>query len=45
MSAPCEVIAQKTAGNSLGIFERYLTVGVFLCILAGIGLGSVLPQP
>ena len=46
MSAPpCEVVAQKTAGNPMGVFERYLTVWVFLCILTGIGLGSVLPQP
>ncbi len=27
------------------MFERYLTLWVFLCILAGIGLGSILPQP
>ncbi len=45
MSAPCEVVVRQAAGNPLGVFERYLTLWVFLCILAGIGLGSVLPQP
>lgn len=30
-------------GQGLGFFERYLTVWVFLCILAGIGLGKVAP--
>ena len=27
----------------MGVFERYLTVWVFLCIAAGIGLGQVFP--
>lgn len=45
MSAPCEV-AQKTAANlPLTVFERYLTLWVFVCILAGVGLGQVLPAP
>lgn len=30
-------------GGALGFFERYLTVWVVLCILAGIGLGKVAP--
>ncbi|HYQ90874.1 MAG TPA: ACR3 family arsenite efflux transporter [Candidatus Competibacteraceae bacterium] len=29
----------------MGMFERYLTLWVFLCILAGIGLGSIVPEP
>ncbi len=29
----------------MSAFERYLTVWVLLCILAGIGLGQVLPEP
>lgn len=29
----------------LGIFERYLTLWVALCIIAGIVLGSVAPAP
>ena len=28
-----------TAGAGIGFFERYLTVWVFLCIVAGIALG------
>jgi arsenite transporter len=31
------------SGKELGFFERYLTVWVILCILAGIGLGKVAP--
>ncbi len=31
------------SGKGLGFFERYLTVWVLLCILAGIGLGKVAP--
>ena len=27
----------------MGLFERYLTVWVFLCILAGVGLGHLIP--
>jgi ACR3 family arsenite transporter len=30
---------------SLGTFERYLTIWVALCILAGIGLGRLFPGP
>jgi ACR3 family arsenite transporter len=32
------------AGGKLSFFERYLTVWVFLCIIAGIGLGKTFPQ-
>ena len=43
MSVTCE-ISQKTAADSpMGIFERYLTLWVGLCILAGIALGYLLP--
>jgi ACR3 family arsenite transporter len=31
--------------EGLGVFERYLTLWVALCILAGIALGAVLPGP
>ena len=39
---------QKTAGKQaavapMSVFERYLTVWVFLCIVAGIALGHFLP--
>jgi ACR3 family arsenite transporter len=43
MSAQCEVTVKRTSGAPMGIFERYLTVWVFLCILAGIGLGHRFP--
>jgi len=33
-----------TAALAIGFFERYLTVWVGLCILAGIALGQLLPQ-
>lgn len=43
MSVTCEV-SQKTAVDSpMGIFERYLTLWVGLCILAGIALGHLFP--
>ncbi|AFY79078.1 arsenical-resistance protein [Pleurocapsa sp. PCC 7327] len=31
------------AGSNLSFFERYLTLWVFLCILAGIALGRIFP--
>jgi arsenite transporter len=36
--------ASRPTGSPLGIFERYLTVWVALCILAGILLGLALPN-
>ncbi|GGC44637.1 hypothetical protein GCM10011504_23800 [Siccirubricoccus deserti] len=29
---------------ALGLFERYLTLWVALCIIAGIGLGQAMPD-
>ncbi|MSO91149.1 MAG: ACR3 family arsenite efflux transporter [Acetobacteraceae bacterium] len=29
----------------MGVFERYLSLWVALCIVAGVGLGSVVPEP
>ena len=43
MSAQCEVTAKVAAGAQLSTFERYLTVWVFLCIIAGIALGQLFP--
>lgn len=47
MSAQCEVTAKRVAGTSMSapmsVFERYLTVWVFACIVVGIALGQVLP--
>ena len=44
MSIQCETTAKKSAGAAMGFFERYLTLWVTLCIVAGIGLGHLLPQ-
>ena len=43
MSAQCEVTAKIAAHAPMSVFERYLTVWVFLCIVAGITLGQTLP--
>ena len=44
MHTPCEVTAPAASPAPMNVFERYLTVWVFLCILAGIGLGQVAPD-
>src|SRR5512135_3836095 len=44
MSVQCEVTAKAAAGAPMSVFERYLTVWVFLCIVAGIALGQLFPQ-
>ena len=43
MSAQCEVTAKQAAGTPMSVFERYLTVWVLLCIVAGIALGQLMP--
>ena len=43
MSAQCEITAKLAANAPMSVFERYLTVWVFLCIVAGIALGQLLP--
>ena len=43
MSAPGEIAANRAAGNPISFFERYLTVWVALCIVAGIALGQWFP--
>ena len=43
MSVQCEVIAKEEAGEIMGIFERYLSLWVFLSIIIGIALGHFLP--
>lgn len=45
MSGQCDVVARKEVGAEMGFFERWLTLWVGLCIVAGIGLGHVLPGP
>lgn len=43
MSAQCASTAKTAAGVPLGFFERYLSVWVFLCIVAGISIGQLFP--
>lgn len=45
MKDMAEAITAKPvqAGGGLGTFERYLSVWVALCMVAGIGLGKLLP--
>jgi arsenite transporter len=37
--------AQRKMPAPMSVFERYLTVWVFLCIVAGIGVGQLMPGP
>ncbi|KOR30548.1 arsenic transporter [Achromatium sp. WMS2] len=43
MSAQCEIAIKQATGDPMNIFERWLTLWVFLCILVGIGLGQFFP--
>ncbi|MDG4595394.1 MAG: ACR3 family arsenite efflux transporter [Candidatus Contendobacter sp.] len=43
MSTQCEITAKATVGAPMSVFERYLTVWVFLCIVAGILAGQIAP--
>ncbi len=43
MNAQYEATAKIASDPSMSIFERYLTVWVFLCIIVGIALGQFLP--
>jgi ACR3 family arsenite transporter len=45
MSAQCEVTAKAAAGAPMSLFERWLTLWVFLCIVAGIALGQFCRRP
>ncbi len=45
MSTQCEVTAKAASGAHMTFFERYLTLWVFLCIVAGIALGQFMPAP
>jgi ACR3 family arsenite transporter len=38
-------VRRRAAAPALGLFERYLTLWVGLCIVAGIVLGQLLPAP
>jgi len=43
MSAQCEVTGKRAAGAPMSLFERWLTLWVTLCIVAGVLLGQLLP--
>jgi len=45
MSAQCEVTVKQASGSTMGFFERYLTLWVALCIIAGIALGHMFTVP
>jgi ACR3 family arsenite transporter len=45
MSAQCEIGARAGSGAPLNRFERWLTLWVFLCIVAGIAAGQIAPAP
>lgn len=40
----CETIARHVAGTPMSVFERYLTLWVGLCIVAGVAVGQWLPD-
>ena len=44
MSNAVDSTARITAEKRLGLFERYLTVWVGVCMIAGIGLGRLFPN-
>ncbi|UJB67178.1 ACR3 family arsenite efflux transporter [Acidovorax sp. YS12] len=43
MQPSCDGAAAKAGGPAMGGFERYLSVWVFLCIVAGVVLGHLFP--
>ncbi|HYH22683.1 MAG TPA: ACR3 family arsenite efflux transporter [Azospirillum sp.] len=45
MTAHTDIAAPEAAAPALGLFERYLSVWVALCIVAGITLGHLVPAP
>lgn len=45
MSAHCEITAKHAAGIPMSVFERWLTLWVTLCIVAGVVLGQLFPAP
>src|SRR5574343_1148215 len=43
MSVQCETTSKMAAGAPMSVFERFLSVWVFLCIVAGIAAGQLAP--
>jgi len=44
MSVQCEVTGKRAAQAPMSVFERYLTVWVFVCIVVGVLVGQVFPE-
>ena len=44
MSVQCEMTVKQAPGAPMSVFERFLSVWVFLCIVVGIALGQGLPD-
>ena len=44
MSVQCEVTGKRAAQIPMSVFERYLTVWVFVCIVVGVLVGQVFPD-
>ncbi len=44
MAVQYEITAKKAAGAPMSVFERYLTVWVFACIIVGVLVGQVFPE-
>jgi ACR3 family arsenite transporter len=44
MAVQCEITARKAAGAPMSVFERYLTIWVFACIIVGVLVGQVFPE-
>lgn len=45
MSVQCETTAKRSVGMPMSVFERWLSLWVALCIVAGVVLGQLLPAP
>jgi ACR3 family arsenite transporter len=45
MTAQCEVTAKRATGAPMSLFERWLSLWVALCIVAGVVLGQIAPAP
>lgn len=43
MSVQCEIAAKEAAQAPMTVFERYLTLWVFICIVLGLALGQFFP--
>ncbi len=45
MSVQCETTVKHATGAPMSVFERWLSLWVALCIVAGVVLGQLLPAP